>query len=84
VYDSNTGDFTWLPDFGSGYNSYARRINASGVVTGNAIDAEGSFYAATWTAPYAMAERVHAPGEARNVTDPDGSHFKVGSETNWH
>jgi hypothetical protein len=82
VYDSNNGDLTWLPDFASGYNSYARRINASGVVTGNAIDADGSFYAATWTPPYTTAERVHAPGENRNFTDTDGSHFKIGSGTN--
>src|SRR5262249_24880400 len=82
VYNSNTGDFTWLPDFGSGYNSDARRINASGVVTGNAIDADGSFFAATWAPPSAKAERVHAPGEDRNFTDTDGSHFKLGSGTN--
>ena len=82
VYDSNTGEFTWLPDFASGYNSYARRINASGVVTGNAVDAAGSFFAATWSPPYAKAERVHAPGEDRNITYSDGSHHKFGSETN--
>jgi hypothetical protein len=82
VYDSNTGDFTWLPDFAAGYNSYARRINASGVVTGNAIDTAGDFYAATWTPPYTTAQRVHAPGENRNITDPDGTHYKAGSVTN--
>jgi hypothetical protein len=41
VYDSNTGDLTWLPDFASGYDSWARRINASGVVAGNALDDAG-------------------------------------------
>jgi uncharacterized membrane protein len=82
VYDSNTGDFTWLPDFASGYDSWARRINASGVVTGNALDDAGTPYAAIWRPPYTNAERVHAPGENQNFTEPDGTHLKVGSQTN--
>ena len=81
VYDSNTGAFTWLPDFASSYFSWARRINASGVVTGSAFDNDGTSYAAVWRPPYAQADRVHAPGESQNITFPDGTHIKVGSET---
>jgi hypothetical protein len=81
VYDSNSGAFTWLPDFASGSFSWARRINASGVVTGSAVDASGTSYAAIWRPPYATAHRVNAPGERQNITFPDGSHAKVGSET---
>ena len=80
VYDSNTGDLTWLPDFASGYDSWARRINASGVVSGSAVDDAGNPFAAIWRPPYTRAERVHAPGENQNLTE-DGTHFKVGSET---
>jgi hypothetical protein len=81
VYDSNTGAFTWLQDFASGYASWARRINASGVVAGSALDASGTSYAAIWEPPYATAVRVHAPGESQNITNPDGSHYTAGSET---
>jgi hypothetical protein len=81
VYDSNTGAFTWLPDFASGYASWARRINATGVVAGSAVDASGTSYAATWQPPYAKAERVHAPGEGQNISGSDGSHNKVGSDS---
>ena len=80
VYDSNTGDLTWLPDFASGYDSWARRINASGVVSGSAVDDAGDPYAAIWRPPYTRAERVHAPGESKNFTLPDGTHIKIGSE----
>jgi hypothetical protein len=79
VYNPSTGDFTWLPDFASGFGSWARRINATGVVAGSAVDASGTSYAAIWKPPYAKAERVHAPGESQSF--PDGSHAKVGSET---
>jgi len=81
VYNPNTGDFTWLPDFAGGHYSWARRINASGVVAGSAVDASGTSYAAIWRPPYATAQRVHAPGESQNITFPDGTHGKVGSET---
>jgi hypothetical protein len=81
VYDSNTGDFTWLPDFGSGYDSWARRINASGVVSGSAVDDAGDPYAAIWRPPYTKAERVHAPGESREFIDSTGARYKIGSET---
>jgi hypothetical protein len=81
VYDSTTGALTWLPDLAGGYQSWARRINASGVVTGNALDAEGDPFAAIWRPPYTHAERVHAPGENKNYTLPDGTHVKIGSET---
>jgi hypothetical protein len=80
VYDSNTGALIWLPDFGGGA-LYPRRINASGVVSGSAADATGTGYAATWRPPYSQAERVHAPGESQNITIPDGTHVKIGSET---
>lgn len=81
VYDSNSGDFTWLPDFGSGYDSWARRINASGVVTGNALDESGTPYAAIWRPPYTKAERLHAPGESQSFADSTGARYKIGSET---
>jgi hypothetical protein len=81
VYDSNTGDFTRLPDFGSGYDSWARRINASGVVSGNALDADDTPYAAVWRPPYTTAERLHAPGESKEITFPDGTRGKIGSDT---
>jgi hypothetical protein len=80
VYNSNTAELTWLPGFGSGLGSWARRINASGVIAGSAADDTGTSYAATWRPPYAKAERVHAPGESQNVTFPDGTHVQVGSE----
>jgi hypothetical protein len=80
VYDSNTGNFTWLPDFASGHQSWARRVNASGVVAGSAADASGASYAAIWRPPYAKAERVHLPDEGKQITRPDGSHAKGSSE----
>src|SRR5262245_58883578 len=81
VYDSNTGAITSLPDFASGHAARGRRINASGVVAGAALDDSGTSYAAIWRPPYTSAERVHAPGESQNFTFPDGTHVKVGSET---
>jgi hypothetical protein len=81
VYNSNSGEFTWLPDFASGYVSWTRRINASGVVTGSAVDESGTSYAAIWRPPYSKAERVHAPGENQNMTLADGTQTKAGSET---
>jgi hypothetical protein len=81
VYDPYSGDFSWLPDFASGHDSWARRINASGVVAGSAVDDAGNSYAAIWRPPYTRAERVHAPGENQNFTAPDGTHYKIGSET---
>src|SRR5262249_11127753 len=68
VYDSNTGEFTPLPDFGAGHHSWGRRINAHGVVAGSAVDALGTSYAAIWRPPYAKAERVHLPGENQDIT----------------
>ncbi len=80
VYDSNTGHFTWLPDFASGHQSWPRRINASGVVAGSADDAPGTSYAAIWRPPHTKAERVHLPDESKDITRPDGSHARGSSE----
>lgn len=81
VYDSNTGAFTLLPDFAGGFQTWTRRINASGVVTGSGRDAAGTPFAAIWRPPYTRAERVHAPGETQNWTDENGVHSQYGSET---
>jgi hypothetical protein len=81
VYDSHSGELHWLPDFAGGYGDYPRRINASGIISGEAIDASDDSYAAIWRPPYTQGERVHAPGESRDFTLSDGTHVKNGSAT---
>jgi hypothetical protein len=86
VYNTGTGEFHLLPDFGAG-GSYAwpRRINNAGVIAGGAYTADGTEYAATWAPPYTTATRVHVPNEEQvvSVTDPSTGQvfaWKYGSE----
>lgn len=80
VFDSRTQSLTVLPSYPGGFGQWARRINASGVVSGGAFDSTGTSYATIWKPPYITATRLHLPGEGQNVTFPDGTHTKVGSE----
>lgn len=85
VYDIDTGHFAFLPDFAGTSYDRPRRINAEGVIAGTAADADGNPFAATWSAPYASAHRLHFPGEEQVVdwVDPgDGTvyEFVSGSE----
>lgn len=52
VYDSGTGALTPLPALPGGTASEARRINASGEVSGWAQARDGNGYAAVWLPPY--------------------------------
>lgn len=81
VYDSRTASLTVLPAYPGGFGQWARRINAAGVVAGSAQDASGVGYATIWRPPYNQPTRLHLPGEGQNLTLPDGTHTKIGSET---
>lgn len=70
VYDLRTGVTTQLPPVHSdiwGDYEWARRINASGAVSGDS----GGF-ATVWYPPYTQPTRVHAPGEARTAYGTHG------------
>lgn len=86
VYNTVTGEFHLLPDFGAG-GSYVwpRRINDAGVVAGGAYAADGTEYAGTWAPPYNTATRLHVPDEEQVMTwtDPVTGQvwtWKAGSE----
>ena len=72
------GVFHRLSDFAGGKNAFARAINASGEVVGEALDAQGNDYAAVWrywwSAPVRLAPTTGMDGSfAQGVN----SHGKV-------
>jgi len=81
VYDSNTSQLTWLPNLPGGHGiGYSRRINASGVVAGGAIDRQWGEVAVTWAPPYTAAHKLPDVGASQSVGTQQYKNSKMFSE----
>ena len=71
------GVFHRLADFAGGKNAFARAINASGEVVGEALDAQGNDYAAVWrdwwSAPVRLAPTTGMDGSFAQGVNSHGN-----------